>query len=166
MLNRGRNIEKGRVITRRMFILAAAKILLFAGISSRLYSLQISDREKYEILSDKLEAEKQALMFEEDELKKSVQRAYFGMKENLKLIDALLTAIQSAKIELDANIKSSKAGIRRQLDVLIAQQKLIKVQNDLIQARVNVILFWAQLNMLSGNLDGETISFLNNLIDM
>ena len=88
------------------------------------------------------------------------------MKENLKLIDALLTAIQSAKIELDANIKSSKAGIRRQLDVLIAQQKLIKVQNDLIQARVNVILFWAQLNMLSGNLDGETISFLNNLIDM
>ena len=28
MLNRGRNIEKGRVITRRMFILAAAKILL------------------------------------------------------------------------------------------------------------------------------------------
>ena len=113
----------------------------------------------------KLEAEKQALMFEEDELKKSVQRAYFGMKENLKLIDALLTAIQSAKIELDANIKSSKAGIRRQLDVLIAQQKLIKVQNDLIQAKVNVVLFWAQLNMLSGNLDGETISFLNNLID-
>ena len=53
MLNRGRNIEKGRVITRRMFILAAAKVLLFAGISSRLYNLQISDREKYEILSDK-----------------------------------------------------------------------------------------------------------------
>ena len=53
MLNRGRNIEKGRVITRRMFILAAAKMLLFAGISSRLYNLQISDREKYEILSDK-----------------------------------------------------------------------------------------------------------------
>ena len=51
MLNRGRNIEKGRVITRRMFIPAAAKILLFAGISSRLYNLQISDREKYEILS-------------------------------------------------------------------------------------------------------------------
>ena len=40
MLNRGRNIEKGRVITRRMFILAAAKILLFAGISSRLYNLE------------------------------------------------------------------------------------------------------------------------------
>jgi len=53
MLNRASNIEKGRIISRRVFILAAAKILLIAGITSRLYSLQISDREKYEILSDK-----------------------------------------------------------------------------------------------------------------
>ena len=53
MLNRGSNIEKGRLISRRLFILAAAKLFVFAGISSRLYDLQISDREKYEILSDK-----------------------------------------------------------------------------------------------------------------
>ena len=53
MLNRESNIEKGRVISRRLFILASAKILLIAGITSRLYNLQISDREKYEILSDK-----------------------------------------------------------------------------------------------------------------
>ena len=53
MLSRGSNIEKGRTITRRVFLLAAAKLLLFGVITSRLYSLQISDREKYEILSDK-----------------------------------------------------------------------------------------------------------------
>ena len=53
MLSRGGNIEKGRIITRRVFLLAAAKILLFGTITSRLYNLQISDREKYEILSDK-----------------------------------------------------------------------------------------------------------------
>ena len=53
MQNRASNIQKGRIISRRLFILAAAKLLLFAGITSRLYSLQISDREKYEILSDK-----------------------------------------------------------------------------------------------------------------
>ena len=34
-------------------MLAAAKILLLAGITSRLYNLQISDREKYEVLADK-----------------------------------------------------------------------------------------------------------------
>ena len=53
MLNRSSNIEKGRIISRRLFILVSAKILLLAGLTSRLYSLQISDREKYEILSDK-----------------------------------------------------------------------------------------------------------------
>ena len=53
MQNRGSSIQKRRIISRRLFILASAKILLFAGITSRLYSLQISDREKYKILSDK-----------------------------------------------------------------------------------------------------------------
>ena len=53
MQNRSSNFKKGRIISRRLFVLSAAKLLLFAGITTRLYSLQISDREKYEILSDK-----------------------------------------------------------------------------------------------------------------
>ena len=53
MQSRSTNVQKGRIISRRLFMLAAAKILLLAGITSRLYNLQISDREKYEILSDK-----------------------------------------------------------------------------------------------------------------
>ena len=53
MIIRASNVEKGRIISRRLFILTAAKLFLFAVITSRLYSLQISDREKYEILSDK-----------------------------------------------------------------------------------------------------------------
>ncbi len=53
MQNRASSVEKSRLITRRVFMLAAAKIVLLGGITSRLYSLQISDREKYELLSDK-----------------------------------------------------------------------------------------------------------------
>ena len=53
MQNRASSVQKGRVITRRVFMLAAAKLALLGGITSRLYSLQISDREKYELLSDK-----------------------------------------------------------------------------------------------------------------
>ena len=53
MQNRASSVEKGRLITRRVFMLAAAKLVLLGGITSRLYSLQISDREKYELLSDK-----------------------------------------------------------------------------------------------------------------
>ena len=50
---RSSNIQKGRIISRRLFMLAAAKLLLLVGITSRLYSLQISDKEKYKILSEK-----------------------------------------------------------------------------------------------------------------
>ena len=53
MQSRSSNIQKARIISRRLFMLAAAKILLLVGITSRLYSLQISDKEKYKILSEK-----------------------------------------------------------------------------------------------------------------
>ena len=51
--SRSSEIEKTRIISRRLFLLVSAKLLLIAGITSRLYNLQISDKEKYEILSDK-----------------------------------------------------------------------------------------------------------------
>ena len=46
-------INKNKIITRRMFILSAAKIILFTGIVGRLFSLQISETSKYKFLSDK-----------------------------------------------------------------------------------------------------------------
>ncbi len=45
--------NKNQIITRRVFFLLAAKIFLFGGLSYRLFNLQISDREKYKLLSDK-----------------------------------------------------------------------------------------------------------------
>ncbi len=53
MISRSSSVEKGRVISRRLFILVSAKVALLTGVTSRLYNLQISDKEKYEILSDK-----------------------------------------------------------------------------------------------------------------
>ena len=53
MISRSSSVEKGRVISRRLFILVSAKIALLTGVTSRLYNLQISDKEKYEVLSDK-----------------------------------------------------------------------------------------------------------------
>ena len=44
---------KLRTINRRMFILSAAKILVFSGIVARLFSLQINENKKYLTLSDK-----------------------------------------------------------------------------------------------------------------
>ena len=49
----GTEIRKVNVINRRMFILSAAKVLVFSGIIARLFSLQISENKKYLTLSDK-----------------------------------------------------------------------------------------------------------------
>ncbi len=45
--------KKLLTINRRMFIIGAAKIIVFAGIISRLFSLQITENKKYLTLSDK-----------------------------------------------------------------------------------------------------------------
>ena len=47
------NIIKLNSINRRMFILAAAKIIIFGGIVSRLFFLQVKQNDKYLTLSDK-----------------------------------------------------------------------------------------------------------------
>ena len=48
-----RGVKKIIVISRRIFILSAAKVLVFSGIVARLYSLQITENKKYLTLSDK-----------------------------------------------------------------------------------------------------------------
>ena len=47
------SIKKLNTINRRMFILSAAKILVFSGIVARLFFLQINENKKYLTLSDK-----------------------------------------------------------------------------------------------------------------
>jgi len=47
------NFTKLHTVNRRMFILAAAKVIVFTGIISKLFSLQVSDNKKYLTLSDK-----------------------------------------------------------------------------------------------------------------
>ncbi len=46
-------VRKLQTINRRMFIIGAAKIIVFTGIITRLFSLQITENKKYLTLSDK-----------------------------------------------------------------------------------------------------------------
>jgi penicillin-binding protein 2 len=52
---RGSNSSPAKLhtVNRRMFILAAAKVVIFTGILSKLFSLQVSENKKYLTLSDK-----------------------------------------------------------------------------------------------------------------
>ena len=46
-------VSKSKMISRRMFIITAAKAIIFTGIVGRLVSLQINESSKYRTLSDK-----------------------------------------------------------------------------------------------------------------
>ena len=53
MISGNSGIRKTDVINRRMFIIGAAKIIIFTGIIARLFSLQVNENKKYLTLSDK-----------------------------------------------------------------------------------------------------------------
>jgi len=53
MLGENFGVKKIQTINRRMFIIGAAKLIVFTGIIARLFSLQITDNKKYLTLSDK-----------------------------------------------------------------------------------------------------------------
>ena len=53
MISQSDNVLKLNSINRRMFILAAAKIIILGGLVSRLFFLQVKENKKYLTLSDK-----------------------------------------------------------------------------------------------------------------
>jgi len=53
MIDQSDNVLKLNSINRRMFILAAAKVIILGGIVSRLFFLQVKENKKYLTLSDK-----------------------------------------------------------------------------------------------------------------
>ena len=53
MIKENLNIRKTDIINRRMFVIGAAKIIIFGGIIARLFFLQITENKKYLTLSDK-----------------------------------------------------------------------------------------------------------------
>ena len=53
MLGENFGVKKVHTINRRMFIIGAAKFIVFTGIIARLFSLQITENKKYLALSDK-----------------------------------------------------------------------------------------------------------------
>ena len=53
MINQSDNVLKLNSINRRMFILAAAKVVILGGLVSRLFFLQVKENKRYLTLSDK-----------------------------------------------------------------------------------------------------------------
>jgi outer membrane protein TolC len=99
-----------------------------------------------------------------NELKIKVNDSYNGVLEKKSLIKALIKAMESAKSLLVANERSVELGIRRRLDVLVAQQQLISVEKDLALTRFELISSWLALHYNSGSALEKEIKFINSFL--
>ena len=57
MINRTSNLDKNKIINRRLFILGSAKVGLLGLITSRLYNLQISEKKNMSYYLIKIDLE-------------------------------------------------------------------------------------------------------------
>lgn len=79
-----------------------------------------------------------------------IHREYRGVTEGVMKIRALEQALKSNEQLLDSTLKSVRAGVRTQLDVLNAEQQLATASRDLVQARYTYLMSRLRLYSLTG----------------
>ena len=104
------------------------------------------------------------LDLERNNITLEVTRAYDSVAEGVVTIAALEQAVASGEQALLANQKSFSAGVRRSLDVLAAEQRLSQVRLELIEGRMQALMAWVRLNVLSGRPPLETLAFVDSLL--
>lgn len=72
-------------------------------------------------------------------------------------IDAMMKAVNSARVLVEATRQSVKGGVRINLDVLNAQQQLYTSLRDLAQARYSYLVAYLRLHAAAGTLNGEQL---------
>jgi protease secretion system outer membrane protein len=86
-----------------------------------------------------------------------LRRAHSIVESSGRKVDALIKAVDSAKILMMATEQSIKGGVRINLDLLNAQQQLYTSQRDLAQARYGYLLAVIRLRAAAGNMDSQVI---------
>lgn len=104
------------------------------------------------------------LDLERNKITLEVIRAYDSVTEGVVTIAALEQAVASGEQALLANQKSFSAGVRRSLDVLAAEQRLSQVRLELTNGRMQALMAWVRLNVLSGRPPLETLAFVDSLL--
>jgi protease secretion system outer membrane protein len=92
-----------------------------------------------------------------NEILVELRRAHSIVESSSRKVDALVKAVDSAKILMTATEQSIKGGVRINLDLLNAQQTLFVAQRDLAQARYGYLLGVIRLRAAAGNMDSHVI---------
>jgi len=84
-----------------------------------------------------------------------LRKAHSQVESSGRKVDALVKAVESARLLMTATEQSIKGGVRINLDLLNAQQQLFTAQRDLAQARYGYLLALLRLRASAGMI-GET----------
>jgi penicillin-binding protein 2 len=147
MINKDTSFLKLQNINRRMFVIIAAKVIVFTGIVGRLFTLQINESKKYLTLSDKNRVREWKLPPERGEF-----YDYFG-----KLIAGNQKVYQLHLIpEQVENFKSLTARLKNILELSDDEYSRILKKKDEIKP-------WETL-IVSENLDWKQFAKVNNYL--
>jgi penicillin-binding protein 2 len=147
MINKDTSFLKLHNINRRMFIIVAAKVIVFTGIIGRLFTLQINESKKYLTLSDKNRVREWKLPPERGEF-----YDYFG-----KLIAGNQKVYQLHLIpEQVENFKSLATRLKNILELSDDEYSRILKKKDEIKP-------WETL-IVSENLDWKQFAKVNNYL--
>jgi len=92
-----------------------------------------------------------------DRLMVDLRRAFNTVQSSASKVDALVAAVDSAKLLMTATEQSIKGGVRINLDLLNAQQQLFVSQRDLAQARYAYLVSVLRMRAIAETVDHDDI---------
>jgi protease secretion system outer membrane protein len=86
-----------------------------------------------------------------------VRKAHSLAQSSVRKVEALVKAVESAKLLMTATEQSIKGGVRINLDLLQAQNQLYTSQRDLAQARYAYLVAVMRLRSFTGDIGSQEI---------
>lgn len=97
---------------------------------------------------------------------RAARDAYLGVISNIAKVEALRQAMESSQTALKATEAGYEVGTRTSVDVLDTRRRLVQDQTNYYTSRYEYLLTVVSLRQAAGNLDKETLSELNQLLNI
>ncbi len=94
----------------------------------------------------------------------NVRTSFLNVTSGVAQVKALEASLISSKASLDSTLLGKDVGVRTNVDVLNAQQRLFQTRRDLQQARYNTVLSQLRLKSAAGRLTEDDLLEVNRLL--
>jgi len=93
-----------------------------------------------------------------------VSQQYLNVTNGMAQVKALQQAVISSQSQLDSTRLGRDVGVRKEVDVLNAQQLFFSARRDLAQARYNLLMSRLRLEAEAGELDEDDLRQINEVL--